>query len=140
MFGCKLELNELQTILAKRGLEARGRVQKYVDSTVLRYCDPYAPKDTGSMIQSGVTATQIGSGRVVYSSPYARFLYYGKVMVSPSTGSPWARSGERKIVTSRDLHYNGGTKRGSYWFERMKADRKGEILREAAQIAGGRAE
>lgn len=137
---CRLELAELQTILAKRGLEAKGRVQSYIDSAVLRYCDPYTPKDTGKLIQSGVIGTIVGSGRVIYNAPYAKYLYYGRVMIGQNSRSPWARAGERKIVTDRPIHYNGGAKRGSYWFERMKADHRPDILREAAKIAGGRAE
>ena len=137
---CRLELEDLNIILAKRGLEARGKVQCYIDSAVLRYCDPYTPKDTGKLIQSGVIGTIVGSGKVIYNAPYARFQYYGKVMVSPSTGSPWAKAGERKVLTSRPLQYTGGAKRGSYWFERMKADHRADILREAAAIAGGRVE
>lgn len=137
--NAKFELNELNKIIAKRGLEEKGRVQKYIDSAVLRYCDPYTPKDTGQLIKSGIIGTKIGSGKVVYNAPYARFLYYGRVMISPTTGSPWAKNGERKTTTSREMSYFGAPKRGSFWLERMKADHKQDILREAAEVAGGRA-
>ena len=50
---------------------------------------------------------------------YARFLYYGKLMVSPSTGSAWAKPGEVKRPTQKDLKYSqAGT--GPEWFEKWK--------------------
>ena len=133
----RLILNNLQTILALRGMEAGGRVQQYIDSEVLRLSDPYLPFQSGGLKQAGIRGTNIGSGFVVWNNPYARFLYYGKVMVGPS-GSPWAKHGEKKHLTDKKLTYQGAAKRGSYWFERMKAAHRKEILKGAARIAGGR--
>lgn len=113
--------------------------QKFVDSEVIRLCDPYTPFESGMLKLSALLGTDIGSGTVVWNAPYARYLYYGSVMVSPTTGSPWAKKGERKIITDRELKYNGAPKRGKLWFERMKADHKEEILKGARRIAGGNA-
>ena len=33
------------------------RAQQYVDSEVLRRCDPFVPKDTGELIRSGIRET-----------------------------------------------------------------------------------
>ena len=135
----KAEFKELNKLLANRGLEEKGKVQKYVDNAVIRYCSPYVPM---SAAQGGTlkdSAKALG-GRVEYQAPYAKFLYYGKVMVSPATGSPWARKGERKVLTDRDMVYNGGPQRGPYWFEQMKANHGKAIAAEAAAVAGGRAE
>ena len=110
--------------------------QKVVDSAVLRYSAPYVPLETGTLNRSGVLGTKIGSGEVVWNAPYARFLYYGKVLVGVNTGSPWAKKGERKKVTDRDLKYHGGGKRGKLWFERMKADHRQDILKEAREAMG----
>lgn len=88
--------------------------QKYVDSEVLRLSDPYVPFLTGTMKHSGITGTVLGSGEVDYTAPYARRNYY--------------ENGGRGI---EGLNASGGTKglRGKFWFERMKADHKDEILR-----------
>lgn len=43
----KLLFNTTETMLKDRGLQAEGKVQKIVDSEVLRRCDPYVPFDTG---------------------------------------------------------------------------------------------
>ena len=135
----QMELNNLQTILQKRGLEERGRIQKMCDSEVLRQCEPYTPRDTGTLVNSGTLSTDIGSGQVIWNTPYARFLYYGVLMVSPSTGSPWAKAGEKKVSTGKELQYHGGGMRGKMWFQRWKADRGKELIRRLAKEAGGEA-
>lgn len=105
--------------------------QKVVDQAVLRYSAPYVPFETGTLNESGELGTRSGSGEVVWNAPYARFLYYGKVMVGVNTGSAWAKKGERKKVTEKELTYHGGGKRGKLWFKRMKADHKKDIINEA---------
>lgn len=127
MKGMHITMRPLTEILERRGLEDHGRVQKFVDNEVLRLSAPYVPHLSGTLERSGKTATDIGSGEVNYNTPYARYQYYGKVMVGPAP----------KKVTDKNLTYHGGGLRGSHWFERMKADHKDEILRGAAQKAGG---
>lgn len=113
------------------------KVQKYVDSECLRLMTPYTPMRNGVLTRSATLGTKIGSGRIVYNSPYARYQYYGKLMVSSVTGSAYAKSGESKVLTDIDLKYD--TSRHSQaqrlWFEAMKADKKEQILRGAAAIA-----
>lgn len=123
--------------MAARGLEAHGAVQTYIDSEVLRLNAPYMPFQSGQLIQSGIHGTDVGSGIVRYNAPYARYLYYGKLMVG-SNGSPWAKKGEKKRVTDRNLTYHGAPMRGSYSFERMKTAHQRNILQGAARVAGGR--
>lgn len=133
----RVVIKSTQALLASRGLEAHGAVQTYIDSEVLRLNAPYMPFQSGQLIQSGIHGTDVGSGIVRYNAPYARYLYYGKLMVG-ANGSSWAKKGEKKRVTDKDLTYNGAPKRGSYSFERMKAAHQKSILQGAARIAGGR--
>lgn len=107
-------------MVAHRNLQGGGKVQKYIDSTVLRKSDPYVPFLSGMLKLSGISGTVVGSGLVVYNAPYAGRQYY-------------ANGGKGKQGTSR------GGLRGRYWFERMKADHFDEILQGAAKIAGGTA-
>lgn len=109
--------------------EQYSRAQKYVDSSVLRLSSPYVPLLTGALEKSGTLCTDIGSGEVIWNTPYARYQYYKRVMV----GKP------PKQVTNIPLKYRGGGLRGGFWFERMKADHKSEIIAGAAKIAGGTA-
>lgn len=114
-FKARMEIKELQVLMAKRGLEAQGRVQKYIDSEVLRKCDPYVPMDTGELKRSGIRHTKIGSGEVRYRTPYARRLYYNP-----------------------QYNFQGAPMRGGKWFERAKNNHRDEILRGARKIAGAR--
>lgn len=62
-------------------------------------------------------------------------------MVSSVTGSAYARQGEKKVLTDKDLVYSTFKEplAGKLWFERMKADKKQQILRGATAIIGGKA-
>nr|DAW44947.1 MAG TPA: Minor capsid protein [Bacteriophage sp.] len=59
---------------------------------------------------------------LVYNGPYARFQYYGKVMVD-ERGSTYARLGSKKHVINRDLVYSKERHPNatSFWFEKSKA-------------------
>ena len=109
---------------AAKKLLAYQQAQRYVDNEVLRRCDPLTPRLKGELISSGVRATSIGSGIVQYNSPYARYQYYGKVMIGRAP----------KTVTSIPLTYTDAPNRGAKWFERMKTKDKKDILKGAGRI------
>ncbi len=108
-----------------------SEAQKYVDSEVLRLCSRYIPFQTGFLNQSGILGTVIGTGTVVYNAPYARYLYYGKIMRDKEGRAFFG--GAPKHVTEENLSYHGEPQRGAFWFERMKAAHKDAILRGAAK-------
>ncbi len=66
---------DAEKIIAERGLGSRGKVQEFIDSEVLRKCAPYVPWDNGDLNESGTLNTSIGSGLVIYDTPYARRWY-----------------------------------------------------------------
>lgn len=92
--------------------------QKIVDSEVLRKCDPYVPMSTGMLKKSGILGTVVGSGEVIYIAPYARLQYY-------------TNSGNGRQGVNKHNSHNYKCLRGSFWFERMKANHKNEILLKA---------
>lgn len=97
MFNLKVKVDiDSDKVLERLGVNDNGRVQRVIDSEVLRMNDPYVPKDTGQLIRSGVQNTSIGSGEVTYQTPYARKQYY----------IPMEHEGMRCV----------------YWFEQMKAN------------------
>ena len=143
--NARLELDDLNAILAKRGLAPGGRVQKVVDNAVLHYCAPKVPLDTEYLIRSAITASVIGQGLIVYSAPYARYLYYGEIygpnipIFEGGELAGWrSPKGKKKHPTGRKLTYQGAPERGALWFERMKAEHRDDIIEEAAAAAGGR--
>ncbi len=128
------------------GLDEGGKVQKYIDSFVLYHSEPYVP---GKHIHdSGVIATKIGSGKVIWDTPDANYLYEGKLMVDPITlkgafFAPdygfWSRPNTQKIMdpTGRDLVYHGGGLRGSHWFDRMIENEMDDLLDGIVKLIGG---
>ena len=89
-----------------------GRVrdaQYWLDSQIMTDMVPLMPHQTGTFINvtRAQSAALAGTGKVVVAAPpMGRFLYEGKVMIDPETGSPWARPGAKKIVTDRPLKYS----------------------------------
>lgn len=135
------------SLLTKYGLEKGGRVQQVIDKSVIDWDLQYTPWKTGTLAKSPYSATQIGSGQVVYPGPYARYLYYGEVMgpnipvFEDDSGIPtrfFSPPGQKKHLTGRALVFDKSLSplAGSHWFERMKADHKDDILREAKNAAG----
>lgn len=91
-----------------------SRAQMFVDSEVLRTCEPFIPLLTGMLIKSGILGTEIGSGTVQWIAPYARRQYY----------------------SSRKPGSQTGPLRGPEWFERAKQAHKSEWLAGARRIGG----
>ena len=139
-FNGYLEIKPTDVLLKERGLGPFGPVQKFIDQECIRLMAPYTPFRAGILEKSATLGTKIGSGEINQIAPYARYQYYGKLMVSSLTGSAWARQGEKKILTDVDLQYD--TSRhplaGKLWFERMKADKKDQILEGARKVAGAK--
>lgn len=90
--------------------------------------NPFVPALTGSLAGR---ATVKGS-TIQYPGPYARYLYYGKVMVDPETGSTYAPKGATKTVTNKDLVFNKSMHQDAqaFWFEASKAVNLERWLRE----------
>ena len=77
---------------------ACGRAESVLAQQVMKDTIPFVPALTGSLTQR----TRVVGNEVIYPGPYARFLYYGKVMVDPATGSTYAPKGGHKVVTDRN--------------------------------------
>lgn len=108
---------------------ACSRAEQTVAVQVEKDTAPFVPMLTGSLTQR----TRVDGNQIVYPGPYARFLYYGKVMVDPETGSTYAPKGGAKVVTDRDLVFNqtAHPQAQSHWFEASKAQNLEKWLRVA---------
>lgn len=93
--------------------------EHFLAEEILKDTSPFVPFRTGSLD----TRAHVEGGTVIYPGPYARYLYYGKLMVDPETGSPWARRGATKVLTDRNLVFSkaGHPQAQSHWFEASKA-------------------
>lgn len=116
MFNLKSVKVDPDGVLDAHGLAKNGEVQKFIDSEVLRYCEPCVPLDQGTLIQSGIINTVVGSGQVKYRTPYARRWYY------------------------MPANFQEAPRRGNYWFERAIHEEGGKdkILDGARKLAGAK--
>lgn len=110
----KLELDALDKILARRGLQDNGPAQKKAASELKRMCGPYVPMQHGDLKNTA----QVMRDGVLYVQPYAAEQYY--------TNSGHGSEGI----------YNGG-ERGKQWDKRMMADHGKEYIQTIAEIIGG---
>lgn len=97
---------------------------------------PFVPALTGSLDQR----TRVEGNEVIYPGPYARFLYYGKLMVDPETGSSYAPKGGVKVLTDKNLVFNKAvhSQAQSHWFEASKAQNLEKWERVAAKAVTGK--
>lgn len=89
----------------------------------------YVPMLTGSLD----VRTRVEGGYIIYPGPYARYLYYGKLMVDPNTGSSYAPEGGTKVLTDRNLVFTKSVhpQAQAFWFEASKAQNIDKWLRVA---------
>lgn len=135
---------DVQELLQKLGLEIGGRVQKAIDQSVIDYCQPYVPASPDRTLEfSAQVSTEIGSGKVIWNTPYAHYQYMG-IVYGPNIPilqdgvlmGYFSPPGRPKQPTDRELTYDTSQNplAGSHWFERMKADRLNDILDEARRV------
>ena len=99
---------------------AADKAEHAVAIQVQKDTSPYVPALTGSLDQR----TRVEGDTVIYPGPYARYLYYGKLMVDPETGSSYAKKGATKVLTDKDLVFSKAmhSQAQSPWFEASKAE------------------
>lgn len=127
-------LEPVSVIKAKLGIDANGRVQKFFTQTCYNHMDKYVPIDEGNL-RSNVSLTEY---TITYKSPYAHYMYEGKVMgpnipltkkgISEPIG--WfSPKGKPKHYTGANIHYHkAGT--GDHWDERMKSAEMNQVIKE----------
>ena len=134
-----LPLEGAGELLEACGLEIGGRVQKAIDQSVIDFCQPYVPASPNRTLEfSAQPSTEIGSGEVIWNTPYAHYQYMGivygpnfKVDVNGDGVLEWrSPKGKPKFPTGRELTYDTSQNQlaGPRWFERMKADRLNDLL------------
>ena len=94
------------------------RARETLANEVMKDTDKFVPKLTGSL--SG--RTRVSDSQIVYPGPYARYLYHGKLMVDPKTGSSYARKGSTKTLTGKSINVaKSNPMAQTEWFEASKA-------------------
>lgn len=118
-------MDAVRTAIAK----ACTRAEHVLAEQIEKDNQPFVPAFTESITQR----TRVDGSAVIYPGPYARFLYYGKVMVDPNTGSTYAPKGGTKVVTDRNLVFNQTVhpQAQAHWCEASKAQNLGKWVRVA---------
>lgn len=118
----KIDMSSADEIIQKHGLAPGGMIQKMLTNEILKISDPYTPFLTGVMKNSATIA--IDGTAIFYNTPYARYLWNGKLMVDPITKKGaffkegygyWSRPGVQKELTETPLKYHGSSLRTSQW-------------------------
>ncbi len=102
-----------------------NKQEVWLANEVLKDTDPYVPMLTGSLSQRAY----VDGNMVVYPGPYARYLYYGKVMKGPKYGPKHAT--DKDLVYTKQHHANAQ----SHWFEASKAQNMDKWLRGVKKLA-----
>lgn len=110
----KIQLNDLQGTIDKRTQKG----QAVLDEQVLKDSNYYAPLDTSELINSSIRMSRIGSGVLIWSTPYARRLYFNP-----------------QYEFSRDKNPNAQ----GLWYEAAKANHLQDWVNIVAKTMGGKA-
>ena len=115
--------------LQEKIAQACSKAEHALADQVQKDTSPFVPFLTGTLDQR----TQVVGDSIIYPGPYARFLYYGKVMIDPETGSTYAPKGGTKVLTDKNLVFNtsGHSQAQSHWFEASKAENLDKWIRVA---------
>lgn len=116
--------------------------QLWLDGQVWQGMKFYIPQRDGMLIDTTDSQNKAlqGSGKVYAGyGPYGRFLYGGKVMVDPDTGSPWARKDAKKVLTDRPLQFSkvANPNATDHWFDPAKKAYGKEWIKGVKERAGG---
>lgn len=125
----KVKMNNVNKIIKDHGLDDDGSVTKYLRGVVDRFCDPYIPKASGTL---SIDKTYPNNHSIRYVSPYAHYMYKGKVAVGPSRPK-----GVKRKISNTPLKYQGAPKRGAEWDKRMWNDRKNDIEKDLTRFIKG---
>lgn len=145
MFDIQVTFKGAEKILTDKGLNDGGKVQRFFTSEVMRVSNPYVPFRAGALQASARIADD--SAGIIYDTPYARYHWYGKLMVdpitkkgafyNPKTGRFWSRPNTPKELTEKDLKYNGAPLRGPRWVERAWIDHGAKVIEATEKYANG---
>ena len=139
----KITVNaDITEVIAKKMAVASTKAEHAVAVQAAKDTSTYVPMLTGSLD----ARTKVEGGNIIYPGPYARYLYYGKVMVDSVTGKgPMHfidkmgneqirfRKGATLKPTDRDLKYTKSAhpQAQDHWFEASKAQNLDKWLRVA---------
>lgn len=113
----KIKIDFSTNAVIKRYRNQGNLAMTILKNEIVKDTDPHVPMRDGGLKHSAIASIGTKKHQIIYRKVYARFLYYGKVMVGKITRRPWAKKGETKEKINKDLTYSHG---GPQWFEESK--------------------
>lgn len=109
--------------------EGCTKAEHTVALQVKKDTSPFVPALTGDLDRR----TKVDGPLIIYPGPQSRYLYNGKLMVDPETGSSYARKGTTKVLTDKNLVFSKAmhAQAQDHWFEASKAENLGKWIRVA---------
>ena len=132
----KVKMNSVNKIIKDHGLDKDGRVVRRLRDTSDRLMMPFIPGGAGGQLAK--LKTYPSNHEIKYTSPYAKYQYYGKMYISPKLGVSgillksdrwWSPKGEKKTPTSKKLkNHTSGT--GPKWDKLMLQRREDDLVKD----------
>lgn len=112
-----VQLDSLDKINKKLGIEPNGPVQKFFTNTCYKHMDKYVPMDLGLLRE----VVNVQDDSITYQQPYASYQYHGE-----------RKDGSHKV-------YNYTTPNtGPYWDKRMVSAEIDDVVKEVQDYVGGK--
>lgn len=107
------------------------RAVMILKSEIAKDTEPYVPMRDRTLRNTALKSAMNSDDKITYATPYARFLWHGKVMIGIRSHSPFAKRNETKIVTNRELTFSHG---GKEWFLNSKKKNLNKWLEVAKKV------
>jgi len=138
----RVNMGPARQIMKRLGVTAQRDVQRFHTANAKRRIQKYMPYRSGGTIKLMIVQSPVEEPFIHVDAPYARMLYYGKVMVHPVTHAAgfltpngWrSRRGVPKVVSARNIQYDKtkNPKAGPFWDRRLMAA-EGDVMRQELQ-------
>lgn len=135
LYTVHLDLPDIEQQMEKLGLGKNNEALRFFANELMRMSDPYVPFRSGVLKNTAQVSSE--GDAIIYNQPYARYMWYGKLMVDPVYGVGgfyneqygfWSRKNVQKVLTNRDLNYSESPRRGAKWVERCWIENKEQLI------------
>lgn len=142
----KIEMNPANQIITRLGLNKNGDVQKQATAIINHRITRYMPYKTGVLATKKKFMS--GPAEITVLGPYAKYQYYGELMVDHITGSAWSPKYGWKVRTGIPLNYHrpghgengtGNPLAGPLWDKRLMAAEGAQIVNEIQEYVDRKA-
>lgn len=128
MAKIKVKMNSASQIIRAKGLDKNGDVQKFLINDVNKRITRYIPASSATRVLATKLKFIKSPTEIEIVAPYAKYQYYGKVMVGPLP----------KVATDKDLNYTKtfNQQAGPYWDRALMASEGAAITEDVQRYIG----